>query len=73
MLGMPMKLASTAVLLRRAALVKLLGFAKNEVVFFPLNIGSFGMVPKLKSRTISWLDFLVLEGSSPVNFFLKMF
>lgn len=72
MFGMPkpMKLASAAVLLRRAALVKLLGLAKNEVVFFPLTMGSVGMVPKLKSRTISWLDFLV---SSPVNFFLKIF
>ena len=70
MFGMPMKLASTAVLFNSAALVKLLGLAKNEVVFFPLTMGSVGMVPKLKSRTISWLDFLV---SSPVNFFLKIF
>ena len=55
MFGMPkpMKLASTAVLLRRAALVKLLGLAKNEVVFFPLTMGSVAIVPKLKSRTIS--------------------
>jgi hypothetical protein len=50
---MPMKLASTYVLFRRAALVKLLGLAKNEVVFFPLTMGSVAIVPKLKSRTIS--------------------